>query len=80
MKKKTKKIVVETLKCFKCGKEINKEFDRFVSLVTTDKGNIIDVVHFHILCWGEFNSDKVNERLGQMASAGFNILSQQGLI
>ena len=70
--------MVVKLICFKCGKEINPK-GRFVSLQTFDMEELVHKVDFHIICWGDYNSQRLNEQLAKMYQMGSGILKNMGL-
>jgi hypothetical protein len=68
MKKRTK-----SKTCYKCKKKI-KEKEHHIDLITNVDGKVYNAYYFHILCWGEFNQEKVNERIKQMSGLGMDMI------
>lgn len=69
MKKKT---------CFKCAKKIDDN-ENYINLLSYNKGKVIEDVSFHILCWGKFNQEKVDERIRQIAGMGMDMIKNLGI-
>ena len=62
--------------CYKCNKEINK-FEKYISLITYDKGIIIEQADFHFpSCWQEFNQEKVNQRFKDILKVGVGLINR----
>lgn len=69
-----KKFTIEKgMKCFKCSKEIDCN-ENYVELNTYNKSDLIERTVFHILCWGEFNQMKVDQRINEMAGMGMGFI------
>ena len=81
-KKDTRKIKAkeEQLICYRCRQRIDKEKDNYVNIASYNKGKLIEDVSFHLSCWQQFNQDKVNQRIMEMANAGMGLLRQGGIV
>jgi hypothetical protein len=64
---------IKIKKCFKCGKEINKE-DNYISLISYNLGEIIEQCDFHLICWGDYNNDRLQKRMFELAKKGMDML------
>jgi tRNA U54 and U55 pseudouridine synthase Pus10 len=74
VKTNQKKYKIDEENCFRCQRHINRDTDNFVNLITYNLGEKIESVVFHCNCWGEYNTDKVNERFKQTINMGMNML------
>jgi len=63
--------------CYRCGKEI-KPLEKYVDLITRDKGAIFSVESFHFKCWiDEFNNavkNKLKNLQKQATEKMFNVM------
>ena len=55
--------------CFRCGKKILPK-ENYNKIITMWDGKVIEECWFHQSCWQEFNQEKVNERMQQIAQIG----------
>jgi hypothetical protein len=60
------------LKCFKCRFEIYKETETYCSVLTHNKGKLVEEVHFHIKCWKDYFNNCVNEKLNSVKKQVLN--------
>ena len=59
--------------CFKCHNKIMPEA-RHIDLITLDNKKIVEKISMHIICWGEYNQERVNQRIKEMATLGLKTI------
>jgi len=72
---KIQKFNIKLNKCFKCNLLINKNRDNFIKLITLNDGEIIEEVWFHIKCWSNYNSERLQNEMLRLAKQGMNMLN-----
>lgn len=60
--------------CFRCKKEILLG-SNYLKLITMNDSEIHEEVWFHLLCWQEFNQEKVTQRLQETLNLGLNLFN-----
>jgi hypothetical protein len=66
--------------CFKCNQKIDVN-SNYLKLITMNSKQVIEEVWFHLpRCWGEYNQQKINERVMQMVNQGMNIMKSSGMM
>lgn len=80
MKKLKQKFIIQKEICFRCNKKINRTKDNYLSMTSYNDGELIEEVIFCLpKCWGDYNSQRVNEHLGKMVNMGSEIFKQFGI-
>jgi len=64
--------------CFRCKGKIYP-YNNYLKLITMNNNKVYEEVWFHIIpnCWGDFNQDKINERMKQIARIGMTALQSR---
>ena len=63
--------------CFRCKGKIYP-YNNYLKLITMSEGKVHEHVEFHLPgCWQEFNQDKINERMKQIARIGMTALQSR---